>query len=441
MRPFFVLALLLATIIASTVRAEFPLRDGDIWVMAGDSITAQHLHSNFFEAFCFARYPKLKFAFRNSGVGGHTIPSTLDRYGYDIDAWKPTVVSVELGMNDQGRFTTEQYIENMTKMVARIREGKARPVMLTASPINNGDTLERIGGNKRLQDYAKALQEFSKREELPFADQFHQLVDIWGKNKPSELLANALPAIRVWADDKQLAGSEHLKQFLAAQEKAGAHPVSLHGDPVHPGAPGQLMMAAALLKELGAEPFVSSVVIDATGKLVEAKGCEVPTINLTDGGIAFDRKDECLPFPIPDQTAGVLALYPTIAELSQYMLKVPGLAAGNYVVKVNGVELGTVSDKDLAGGLNLTTLAAKPAASSGPNAITAQGSAVLNAVAAKENLVGQWRGLSQRAFAKDAAPELKTSLEELTKKVEEADQKIREAAVPKALKFEVRKQG
>ena len=29
-------------------KAEFPLRDGDVWVMAGDSITAQHLHSNYF---------------------------------------------------------------------------------------------------------------------------------------------------------------------------------------------------------------------------------------------------------------------------------------------------------------------------------------------------------------------------------------------------------
>src|SRR4051812_24167516 len=60
---------------AATPRAaEFPLRDGDTWVMAGDSITAQHLHSNYYEAYCFARYPKLTFRFRNSGVGGDTIP-------------------------------------------------------------------------------------------------------------------------------------------------------------------------------------------------------------------------------------------------------------------------------------------------------------------------------------------------------------------------------
>jgi hypothetical protein len=78
-----VLSLLTAVVFALPLPAAeptFPLRDGDVWVMAGDSITAQHLHSNYFEAFCYARYPKLKFAFRNSGVGGHTIPSTLARY-------------------------------------------------------------------------------------------------------------------------------------------------------------------------------------------------------------------------------------------------------------------------------------------------------------------------------------------------------------------------
>ena len=85
----------LAAVVAKPVAAgEFPLKDGDIWVMAGDSITAQHLHSNYFEAFCYARYPKLKFAFRNSGVGGHTIPTTLARFEYDIAAWKPTVLCV-----------------------------------------------------------------------------------------------------------------------------------------------------------------------------------------------------------------------------------------------------------------------------------------------------------------------------------------------------------
>src|SRR5207302_8481920 len=124
---FVLILAVLGLMVTPLAAGDFPLKDGDIWVMAGDSITAQHLHSNYFEAFCFARYPKLKFAFRNSGVGGHTIPSTLNRFEYDIAPWQPTVVSVELGMNDQGGTPTDQFIKNMATMATRIRGVKARP--------------------------------------------------------------------------------------------------------------------------------------------------------------------------------------------------------------------------------------------------------------------------------------------------------------------------
>src|SRR5579885_818894 len=151
--PFLLLAV--PAVAGPAPAAEFPLQDGDVWVMAGDSITAQHQHSNYFEAFCFARYPKLKFAFRNSGVGGHTIPSTLARFDYDVAAWKPTVVSVELGMNDQGGTPPDQFIANMNTMVERIRSVKARPVIFAPSPINNGGTHAQLNGNQRLYQYSQ----------------------------------------------------------------------------------------------------------------------------------------------------------------------------------------------------------------------------------------------------------------------------------------------
>jgi hypothetical protein len=181
--------------------AEFPLQDGDVWVMAGDSITAQHLHSNYFEAFCFARYPKIKFAFRNSGVGGHTIPSTLARFDYDIADWKPTVVSVELGMNDKGGTPTDKFVANMATMVERIRSIKARPVIFAASPVNDGATMSKLtGGNQRLDEYARALKDFAAKERVPYADQFHDLLDVWGKNKPLEAYANAVAVHGLRAD-------------------------------------------------------------------------------------------------------------------------------------------------------------------------------------------------------------------------------------------------
>ncbi len=436
-KSLFLIVLMLASLAATVqTKADFPLQDGDVWVMAGDSITAQHLHSNYFEAFCFARYPQLKFAFRNSGVGGHTIPSTLARFEYDLAGWKPTVVSVELGMNDQGGTPTEKFVANMGLMVERIRGIKARPVIFSASPINNGSTLARLGSSNRLHEYAVALKEFAANEKLPYADQFHILVDLWANNKPQETLANSLVIVKQLAQDQSLTGGEHLRAFLAAQDKVPTKPVSMQGDPVHPGPCGQLMMAAALLKELGADGFVSSVTIDASGKLGEAKGCEVDQLKADGGKIEFDRLDQRLPFPVPDDARAVLPFYPTLLELSQYTLKVTGLTSGPYTLKINGVETASVSAKDLAAGVNLTALGAPPETKEA-SPIVVQSRAILAAVAAKEGLVSQWRGLSQQAHAAGAAPALKEQLAALTAKVEEADGKIREAARPQKLHFEL----
>ncbi|MEI7683426.1 MAG: GDSL-type esterase/lipase family protein [Planctomycetota bacterium] len=431
-----IVALAAATslLIAAHANAEFPLKDGDIWVMAGDSITAQHLHSNYFEAFCYARYPKLKFGFRNSGVGGHTIPSTLDRFDYDIAAWKPTVVSVELGMNDQGGTPTDKFAANMGKMIERIRGIKARPVILSASPINSGNTMASLGGNKRLHEYADALKELSAKENIPYADQFHALIDVWGKNKPNEILLTGLGQVKNLAGNDKLEGVEHLRAFLAAHEKNKGKLVSMGGDPVHPGAPGQLMMAAALLKALGADPFVSSAVINVGAKTIDAKGCVVEALTVKDGNVAFDRLDERLPFPIPDDTRAVLAIDPTILDMSQYTLKVTGLKAGNYELKVEGGSLGTVTAAELEAGVNLTSFGP---GLKGANPIAAQSKAILAAVSARAALVGQWRSLSAGVTRNKGPADGPAQLAALTKRVEEADEQIRVAARPRKMHYEL----
>ncbi len=429
------IGILAGPVVAAPPADTFPLRDGDIWVMAGDSITAQHLHSNYIEAFCYARYPKLRFAFRNSGVGGHTIPTTLARFDYDIAAWKPTIVSVELGMNDSGGTATDKFVANMGTMVTRIRAAGARPVILSASPVNDGTTLAKLAGrNQRLDEYATALKTFCDKEQILYADQFHALIDVWGHNKPSENLVNTLASVKQLAADDTLTGVDHLRAFLIAQEKAPIKPISMQGDPVHPGPPGQLMMAAALLKALGADGFVSSATIDISGT-VDAKGCAITGVTAKDGTLSFDRLDESSPFPIADNARAVLPLAPEIRELNQYTLKVTGLKAEDYQVRINGVASGRVTAQDLTAGINLTALPSEPNAAVNP--LVVQGRAILAAVTAKEQIVGNWRTLSQKAHAADAPASLKVDLADLTKKVEEADTKIREAAKPQVLHFVV----
>jgi len=427
----------LLALLSSQVRAadKFPLEEGDTWVFAGDSITAQKQHTNDIEAFCYARYPKLTFHFRNSGVGGDTIPKVIARFEPDVAAFKPTVVSIELGMNDKGGTPVEKYIEQMGKLTQMIQGIKARPVYLAASPVNNGATMAKLDdGNKRLDEYAVALKKFAAEQKAPFADQFHALVDVWGKNKPREPLAANFTAVKALAQNDSLEGVEHLRKFLEAQAK-NPPTVTMMGDPVHPGQTGQLMMAAAILKDLGAEGFVSDAQLTADGKVMMVKGCAVDGVKAENGAISFDRTDECLPFPIAEESRPVVAFDPTILELSAYTLRVSGLKAEKYDIKVDGKAVGTVSAEELGKGVNLTRFDKGP--------IADQGKAILAAVGAKENIVGNvgqagsWRAQSRLASAPNATSADKEKLAELTRQLETADAKIREAAKPKKMHFEI----
>src|SRR5205085_4218994 len=91
---------------------------------------------------------------------------------------------------------------------------------------------------------------------------------------------------------------------------------TLHApDGTHLNDLGQLAMAFAILKGLGAPADVSSVTVDARGpKLAEAKGCTVTGLTAKDGTLEFTRLDQGLPFnygtfyglnhryvPVPDE--------------------------------------------------------------------------------------------------------------------------------------------
>jgi lysophospholipase L1-like esterase len=90
---------------ALQAQTPFYLSNGDRVVFYGDSITDQRLYDSYIEAFVVTRFPKLNVTFvhsgwngdRVSGGGGGTIDTRLDR---DVISYRPTVVTINLGMND-----------------------------------------------------------------------------------------------------------------------------------------------------------------------------------------------------------------------------------------------------------------------------------------------------------------------------------------------------
>src|SRR5262245_8133096 len=81
---------------------DFFFKAGDVVVMIGDSITEQHLYSNYVEMWTVTRFPAWKLTFRNTGISGDTSGGGNNRFKRDVLRYNPTAMTVDFGMNDGG---------------------------------------------------------------------------------------------------------------------------------------------------------------------------------------------------------------------------------------------------------------------------------------------------------------------------------------------------
>jgi hypothetical protein len=130
-------------------------------------------------------------------------------------------------------------------------------------------------------------------------------------------------------------------------------------DRVHPGPGGHLLMAEALLKAWNAPSLVTSVEIDATErKAVRTDNTTVTELS-ADGSLTWTQTDKALPMPINMKDPSVrLAVSVSDVEkaLNQQPLKVTGLSALRYTLKIDGDTIGTFTRQQLADGMNLAML-------------------------------------------------------------------------------------
>ena len=427
------LALAFGSLSARATEPALQVKDNDVWVMAGDSITAQRLHTNYIEAFYRTRHPDWHLHFRNSGIGGNRTGNILARFDYDVAAWKPTIVSIELGMNDVNG-TVEDYLKGMKELIAKIRAIPAQPVLISSSPVDDGSIMNDWKGERcqKIHPFTQALKKLAADENVVFIDQYHPLIDLWGQNRRK---GEAL-AVKNGAWPPKATPVPATPAATPVTAAAGATPapakkpepliapslIPLGGNPVHPGSVGQYNMAAVILEGLKAGGEVSSATIDAAGKVIEAKRCKITEVSAKDGKLSFTRLDECGPWPILPAAKSVLELLPDTLKLTQYLLRVPGLAEGEYHVSINGKLAVTVSAKDLAAGWNLSTVFEGDLAD---RAVRING--LITNLEGKLNT--EWRAASK---AKDEA-----ALAAAEKAIDEAEGEIQKAIQPVPLRFEI----
>lgn len=335
-RSLLVLASLLPAVLALATQPEFKLRNGDHVLFYGDSITEQHLYTNYVETFVVTRFPGLNVRFRNTGVGGDRVTGGWAgdigvRMPRDFYAYQPTVATIMLGMNDgsyqpfnQGIFDT--YASGYTKIVDGIKKNDPNCRLFLIQPSPFDDITYKPGWdpgyNSVLATYGKFVKDLAAKSGFESIDLNGTLV----------------------------ADLEKAKEIDAA-----AAPTFIK-DRVHPGWQFQLLMAAEILKGWNAPAVVTDVAIDYRKRVVTKS--ENSKVKLTEG-LQWTQLDGSLPFPLKmDDKLVALAMKSSdfVEKLDREMLTVTGLPANTYDLKIDGKTVGTFTRDQLEAGINLALI-------------------------------------------------------------------------------------
>ena len=329
-----VLLSIAVTLLASTPRATagFALRPHDRVVFLGDSNTAaEESYVATIARYVMLRFPGRRIRILNAGVGGDTAATALARLERDVFARRATVVVVVLGINDVrwGMAADAAHVEtHLAAMRSIVEHCAARGVrvVVVSYPASAGDW-----------DAFRTM-----------ADRVLALAASHG--------ASPIDAQRTMRD---------IARRLEAHN-AGVPPdrrVTLHRpDGVHLNALGQLALAYAILRGLGAPRDVSSVTIDARRPaVVEATGTVVTDLQAGQGTLAFTRRDAGTPMTL-GAFAGltVLPWVPFTDALGRYRLAVRDLPPGRWALEVDGRPLAAFSAAELADGVDLSALRPDP---------------------------------------------------------------------------------
>lgn len=325
--------ILASVLVAATARAEEPLlRENDRVVFYGDSITAQRLYTTFVETAVATRLPSRSVRFVHSGWGGDTVRGggggpIEKRLARDVTAYKPTVVTIMLGMNDASYRGFDAKIfdafeTGYEKIVATLKKELpgVRLVLIEPSAYDEVTRPATVPGgyNATLVRFGAFVRGLAAREGARSVD---------------------LNAPLVACLEKANAANHELAQKIVP-------------DRVHPAPAGHLIMAAALLRGLGVPSVVSEVSIDFASRTAKTKNAEVAEI----GSLSWTEKEAALPLPLDAKDPAIaLALASSSVgdDADRELLRATGLEAGRYLLKIDDEKVAVFSSVELERGVNL----------------------------------------------------------------------------------------
>jgi lysophospholipase L1-like esterase len=321
---------------------------GDRVVFTGNSITdGGHYHS-YIWLYYMTRFPNMRIAVFNAGIGGDVSGQMLDRLDGDVFSRNPTVITLTFGMNDTGYqnlkgaaadSTYQAKIATSLKSFRLIEDRlkqhpEIKKIMIASSPYDEYAKIKTnplLGKNKALLQIADDQQQTAKRNGWWFID----------FNRPMTAINRR----------------EQQRDSLFTMEGT---------DRIHPTNDGQMVMAWLFLKAQGLAGIkVAAVSIDLKhSRPAKTDNCTVTNLQTTGAKINYDYLANALPYPIDTIPSGfgrpgrsqadALKLIPFTEAFNQELVTVNHLAADKqYVLKIDKKIIGAWPGAAFETGINL----------------------------------------------------------------------------------------
>ena len=117
-------------------------------------------------------------------TGGHKVTDLLKRVDKDVIAKKPTIVFIQIGVNDATRgVTPEQFKAQLEELIGRLQKAGAQVILCSLTSLGE----KHDGTNKddpKLDEFAAVEREVAKAKNVPLNDLRKAFVEHWKKNNP-----------------------------------------------------------------------------------------------------------------------------------------------------------------------------------------------------------------------------------------------------------------
>jgi len=169
---------------------RFHLRKANRIIFFGDSLTALAVKdANVPESKGYV--PLVRAALKDSGVevdavatGGHKVTDLLKRVDQDVLAKRPTVVVIQIGVNDASAgVTPELFKAQLEELIGKLQQGGARVIQCTCTCRIEGYDPDNAM-DKKLDALAEVARLIAMEKQLPLVDLRKAFIEYWKTNNP-----------------------------------------------------------------------------------------------------------------------------------------------------------------------------------------------------------------------------------------------------------------